>query len=344
MGGAPWVAERNTKIADGVLNMSTLAADAFNIFGKLIAAGENSGVNDDSKKYIAVRTHAQFQKHAVLSSSKASFWQGLTKLTPEQRRQFREDFSSHLDGNVLPAKADFIAAKSNASLEEAWSAVLGAKPIDDACEQISSSSGLKELQDKVDVLSDPKKREEKINEKIKEIRTNISAVTIPKDRASQALAQSLEVGKSIERDAEAVMGDLPHVREHLSNRAEELDLALPSFNFLNGEDISLLPDKASAFAQERMLNVLEEAFKFLPYEGHSLSDCRTLASFHSNPSAKGKQASTAKRLYDALQTLSSYVPPRWGKIAQKNCQPLVEMGQRILELKPPNDYVPLIKC
>jgi hypothetical protein len=355
MGGAPWVAEQNVKIG-GALNMEALPFDAVEILAGLIASRRGRsdspndfGIRNDLSQNIATQIYAQLQKHAALSSPTAPFWRGLANLPPRQRCQLGKDFRGRLEGNAIPPQKDFVAAKLDASQREAWNIALEEQPIilpqrAGADRKIERFGDLKRLQDQTGVFFDSSAREREV----KKVRTDISAAaSAGGHRAKQVLARSLELGKSIEGDAEAVRSDLPVVRHRIHwDYAGGFGLNLPdSLRFLNnglGDDRPKRSE-VDAFAQERMLNVLEETFKSLPYESRNLSSCTTLADFHSGSSAKGKQAPTAERLYSALQALASYKPPEGAEITQEDCRALVQIGQRILESSPPSNYTSIIR-
>jgi hypothetical protein len=139
MGGAPWVAERNTKIADGVLDVNTLAADAARFCAILGDFGKYRKDGHTTLRPVAQKAFQQLANHGVFQNNDSSFWQGLRGLEPAKRPKFLEMARSYdvLKSSSLKPR-DLMAGKLGASAEEAWDAMLQARPIESGDRTISS--------------------------------------------------------------------------------------------------------------------------------------------------------------------------------------------------------------
>ncbi|MDR2419819.1 MAG: hypothetical protein LBD40_00635, partial [Puniceicoccales bacterium] len=115
MGGAPWVAERNTKIADGVLNMNTLASDAIRT---CIWLGRMP--REISKD--AGEIFSQLRSHGAFSFSPSRLLKGLQKLSPGLRCEFYR-LALNSGQRTLPPIQVFLAAKAKASWDDFFAAI-----------------------------------------------------------------------------------------------------------------------------------------------------------------------------------------------------------------------------
>jgi hypothetical protein len=134
MGGALWTTNRDEKVANGVLDVSTLAADATLICTALLNPSANArGIAGQVPIYSetgAGKIFGQLEKHGVLKDGNSSFWICLIGLPPDERLKFVQMANERgiCKTYGLPPK-DLIAGEIGASAGVAWKAMLLAKPI-----------------------------------------------------------------------------------------------------------------------------------------------------------------------------------------------------------------------
>ncbi|MDR3143558.1 MAG: hypothetical protein LBT57_01770 [Puniceicoccales bacterium] len=137
MGSAPWVAERNTKIASGVLNTDTLAADAARFYGML----DNRSRDGVDFRQAFQKTFSQLGNHGVLKDGNSSFWKAMSGLEPQERLQFLQMTKAcGVQESFELAPRDLMLGKLGvkAGSEKPWDAMLQVQLIKVGARQIAS--------------------------------------------------------------------------------------------------------------------------------------------------------------------------------------------------------------
>ncbi|MDR2377300.1 MAG: hypothetical protein LBD54_00935 [Puniceicoccales bacterium] len=132
MEGASWVAERETKIGEGVLSTNTLAADAI----RACVLMDRKGF---SKSKDIGKVFSKLQSHGALNFTHSNLGNGLQKLRPKRRLEFYR--LAHASGQQpLPPIQDFVVGKAKTTPKKFFAAISGEK----------DASGKKNIENRLD--------------------------------------------------------------------------------------------------------------------------------------------------------------------------------------------------